>query len=83
MLKNFYHIISDSEIGVTASKIIEVIFEYLCNNDNLIPKWIRDISDTKEVAVSDYLCGMTDNFALSFAENIYPGISKEIFRGRI
>ena len=83
MFKNFYHIISDSEIGVTASKIIEVIFEYLCNNDNLIPKWIRDISDTKEVAVSDYLCGMTDNFALSFAENIYPGISKEIFRGRI
>ena len=83
MFKNFYHIISDSDVGVTASKIVEVIFEHLLNNDGLIPKWIRDISDTKEVAVSDYLCGMTDNFALSFAENIYPGISNEIFRGRI
>tara|TARA_Y100000748_G_C15474676_1_gene480262 strand:+ start:207 stop:1283 length:1077 start_codon:yes stop_codon:yes gene_type:complete len=83
MFNNFYHIISDSEIGETASKIIEAIFVYLLKNMHLIPDWIRAISDTNENAVSDYLCGMTDNFALLFAENIYPGISKDIFKGRI
>ncbi|MFL2665667.1 MAG: deoxyguanosinetriphosphate triphosphohydrolase [Dehalococcoidia bacterium] len=83
MFNNFYHIISNSEIGQTASKIVEVIFIYLLKNIKIIPSWIRDISETNENAVSDYLCGMTDNFALIFAENIYPGISNEIFKGRI
>ena len=83
MFERFYHPISNSIEGRKAAAIVGVLFEHFNRHPELIPDWLRDLSDTTERAAADYVCGMTDNFALMMAEQIKPGLSDGVFQGRI
>ncbi|MEC9293827.1 MAG: deoxyguanosinetriphosphate triphosphohydrolase [Chloroflexota bacterium] len=83
MFENFYHPISASMEGRKAAAIVGVLFEHFKSNPDLMPDWLRDISGSSERAAADYVCGMTDNYALIIAEQIKPGLSDGVFQGRI
>lgn len=83
MFERFYHPISASNEGRKAAAIVGVLFEHFNKNSDLIPEWIRDLSDSTDRAAADFVCGMTDNFALMMAEQIKPGLSDGVFQGRI
>jgi dGTPase len=83
MFERFYHPISNSVEGRKAAAIVGVLFEYFTRNPNEIPVWIRELSGSIDRAAADYVCGMTDNYALLKAEEIRPGLSNGVFQGRI
>ncbi len=78
MFENFYLPVSDSLQGETANKIIKFLFNYFSDNFNKIPKkYLRKDQNNEEV-ISNFICGMTDHYAINIAENISPGISKNL-----
>jgi dGTPase len=83
MFENFYHPISASVEGRKAAAIVGVLFEHFNRKPDEIPAWLRELSGSTERAAADYVCGMTDNFALMKAEQIKPGLSDGVFQGRI
>jgi dGTPase len=83
MFERFYHPISSSSEGRKAAAIVGVLLDHFNRNPDLIPDWIRYLSDSTDRAAADFVCGMTDNFALMMAEQIRPGLSDGVFQGRI
>ena len=83
MFKNFYLPISSSREGNAAAAIVELLFQDIRDNVRKVPDWIRNLSDSDEQAAADFLCGMTDNFAITQAEQLNPGISEGVFQGRV
>jgi dGTPase len=78
MFENFYLPVSDSIQGKTASRIVNTLFDYYYNNFKKIPKELQLNSKDQSISVSDYICGMTDQFAVREVEKISPGISKTL-----
>jgi dGTPase len=83
MFERFYHPISGSREGRKAADIVRVLLEHFRANPDLLPRWLRDVSGSDEQAAADYVCGMTDNYALTVAERIRPGLGEGVFQGRI
>ncbi len=83
MFERFYHPISNSVEGRKAASIVAVLVEHFTRNPDLIPAWLKELSESDELAAADYVCGMTDNFALIAAEKIEPGLSDDVFQSRI
>ncbi len=83
MFERVYLPISAGREGRNATAIVELLFENLVNDLSLVPAWVRSMSDSAEQAAADYLCGMTDNFAIMQAERLRPGISENVFQGRV
>ena len=83
MFENFYLPISAGREGRAAAAIVELLFLDIQENIHKAPAWIRNLSDSDQQAAADYLCGMTDNFAITQAEQLRPGISEGMFRGRV
>lgn len=83
MFQNFYHPISQSKEGRKAADIVRVLLEHYRGNPDELPRWLRDLSGSDEQAAADHVCGMTDNYALTIAERIRPGLGEGVFHGRI
>lgn len=83
MFERFYHPISSSREGRKAADIVRILLERFRAEPDLIPRWLRDLSGSDEQAAADYVCGMTDNYALTMAERVRPGLSEGVFQGRI
>ena len=83
MFERFYHRISNSVQGRKAAAIVGVLFEHFYRQPDNIPNRLRELSESTERAAADFVCGMTDNFALNMAEQISPGLSGDVFKGRI
>jgi len=83
MFERFYHRISNSVQGRKAGAIVGVLFEHFNRQPDNIPNRLRELSESTERAAADFVCGMTDNFALNMAEQISPGLSGDVFKGRI
>ena len=83
MFERFYHRISNSVQGRKAAAIVGVLFEHFNRQPDNIPNRLRELSESTERAAADFVCGMTDNFALNMAEQISPGLSGNVFKGRI
>ena len=83
MFENFYLPISASREGQAAAAIVEILYLDIYDNIHKVPEWIRDLSDSDEKAAADFLSGMTDNFAITQAEQLRPGISEGVFLGRV
>ena len=82
-VERFYHRISNSVQGRKAAAIVGVLFEHFNRQPDNIPNRLRELSESTERAAADFVCGMTDNFALNMAEQISPGLSGDVFKGRI
>lgn len=83
MFERFYHPISGSIEGRKAADIVRLLFEHYLENPDKLPGWLRELSGSDEQAAADHVCGMTDNYALTIAERIKPGIGQGVFQGRI
>ena len=59
--------------GKTARLIINVLYEALDSNHDLIPNEFLEIGETIDHAIVDYISGMTDGFAIRTAESLSPG----------
>ena len=53
--------------------VIKSLYDYYCDNPELLPEDLREIADKDGVheAVKDYVAGMTDRFALSTYTDIF------------
>jgi len=78
MFENFYLPVSNSEQGKIATKIIDFLFDYYLKNYNEIPSKYLEMEQEKEEKISDFICGMTDHYAIKIAEKISPGISNNL-----
>ena len=83
MFERFYHPISSSVQGRKAAAVVDLLFEHFNRKPEAMPAWLRELSESTERAAADYVCGMTDNFALNMAERINPGVTGDVFKGRI
>ncbi|MBP05164.1 MAG: deoxyguanosinetriphosphate triphosphohydrolase [Chloroflexi bacterium] len=78
MFENFYLPVSNSISGKVATKIIKFLFNYYFENQKNIPiKHIRKDHKEEEI-ISNFICGMTDHYAIKTAEDISPGITKNL-----
>ncbi len=83
MFEQFYHPISRSTEGTKARDIVRVLLEHYREHPEELPASQRSVSGSDGQAAVDYVCGMTDNYALTIAERIKPGMSEGVFQGRI
>ena len=83
MFERVYRPTSDSLEGQRAADIVEMLFIHYVSHIDEIPDWIRVLSIEPSYAAADFVCGMTDRYALMAAERLQPGISEGIFQGRI
>ncbi|MBN19215.1 MAG: deoxyguanosinetriphosphate triphosphohydrolase [Chloroflexi bacterium] len=80
MFENVYIPEDLSEEGSTARKVIRVLYEYLNLNSDCLPIEYTSWNKDKNSVIVDYIAGMTDNYAIQFAERIEPGIAKSLIR---
>lgn len=78
MFENFYLPVSDSMQGQLANKIIKFLFNYYFENFKKIPTKYLKKEQNREEIISDFICGMTDHYAIKIAESISPGIAKNL-----
>ena len=53
-------------------------------NKDVVPKYLVEVSKgNKEQYIIDYITGMTDDFALRFAEKLDPSLTLNVFEGRL
>ena len=84
MFQKIYLPVSDSLVAKSSMRIIEILFEYVMENTEIIPKYLVEVSGNNyEKSTIDYITGMTDNFALRFAETLDPSLASDVFEGRI
>ena len=84
MFENIYLPVSNSSAAKSSMRIIEILFDYLMNNSDLIPDYLLEVSEGNlEKSVIDYITGMTDDFALRFAETLDPSLASDVFEGRL
>ena len=67
-----------SDAGNAAKSIIKLLYHFFQSNPNQIPQNYLSISENPINAISDYISGMTDHYAIRTAEKIEPGISKPL-----
>ncbi len=83
MFERVYRPTSVSSEGRRAANIVEILFEHYSEHADEIPEWMRLLSIENTYAASDYVCGMTDRYALNSAERLRPGISENLFQAQI
>ena len=78
MFENFYLPVSDSKQGKIATKIINLLFSYYDENFSSMPHKYSQYDIEKNEKISNFICGMTDLYAINIAEKISPGISDKL-----
>ena len=66
----------DSPEGESARRIVRFLHGYFSERHHEIPPEYAQRSRTREEAVTDYVSGMTDLYAIRLAEKLAPGIAK-------
>lgn len=61
--------------GQAAGEIVRLLYTYFDSHRNEIPAEFRARSRSEDGVVTDFISGMTDNYALRAAERVEPGIS--------
>ena len=83
MFEKIYLPIGITKEGEISKEIVKILFDYYIKNIHLVPDYIKSLSNSSDRIVTDYVCGMTDLFALRTAEQIKPGLTTNMFDGRL
>ncbi len=83
MFENVYHPTSASDVGLRARDAVHILHDYYTRHPEDVPEWMRVISIEPEYAAADFVCGMTDNFAIQALETIKPGSSDGLYQGQV
>ena len=83
MFDNVYLPESNGVLGKTAEDIIGLLYSHFGANGNEIPEEYGQRSKSEDMAVVDYISGMTDHYAIRVAERIRPGIAAPFTERRV
>tara|TARA_B100000405_G_scaffold159373_2_gene111343 strand:+ start:141 stop:962 length:822 start_codon:yes stop_codon:yes gene_type:complete len=83
MFQNVYLPVGQNKETQAGISIVRKLYGYYLDNPGEVPKFYVMHSDTLDRAVSDYVSGMTDNYAIEIAEKLFPGITQDIFNSLI
>jgi dGTP triphosphohydrolase len=83
MFQNVYLPVGQNKETQAGISIVRELYGYYLDNPEEVPKFYVMHSDTLDRAVSDYVSGMTDNYAIEIAEKLFPGITQDIFNSLI
>jgi len=76
MFERVYLPVDSGTEGRTARSIINLLYESLDANIDLIPREFLEFGESKEHSIADYISGMTDGYAIRTAESLSPGIGQ-------
>jgi len=83
MFQRVYNAEGQSQESKKAREVLELLYHHFCQDPSLLPEAYRQREQPVERAVVDYIAGMTDNYAISVAERIRPGITQGVFGWRV
>ena len=83
MFQNVYLPVGQNKETQAGISIVRELYGYYLDNPEEVPKFYVMHSNTLDRAVSDYVSGMTDNYAIEIAEKLFPGITQDIFNSLI
>ena len=75
MFDNVYLPESNGTLGKTAEDIMSLLYSHFSADREEIPPEYGKRSRSEDMAVVDYISGMTDHYAIRVAERISPGIA--------
>ena len=76
MFERVYLPVDSGTEGRAARSIINLLYESLDANHDLIPREFLELGESKEHSIVDYISGMTDGYAIRSAESLSPGIGQ-------
>ena len=76
MFERVYLPVDSGTEGRTARSIINLLYESLDANIDLVPREFLEFGESKEHSIADYISGMTDGYAIRTAESLSPGIGQ-------
>ena len=83
MFENVYLPESNGTPGRTAEDIMSLLYTHFSANRDEIPPEYGKRSRSEDMAVVDYISGMTDHYAIRVAERISPGIASPFTERRV
>jgi len=83
MFDNVYMPAGQGPEGENARLVVEFLYNYFINHPGEIPGRYFEHKDPVDLIALDYIAGMTDQFALHTAEGLKPGITSDVFIGRV
>ncbi len=75
MFERVYNPQDQSPYGQTARQVMRLLYAHFDSNRSGIPSEYNARSKSGDVAVVDFISGMTDHYALRVAEGLQPGIA--------
>ena len=69
--------------GENARAIVEFLYNHFLAHPDEIPERFHAAGEPVDSVAIDYIAGMTDQFALTLAEHLRPGIVSNVFEGRV
>ena len=75
MFENVYLPEDETAAGHAARRVIRLLYRHYDANRSLIPPEYARRSESEDLAVVDFVSGMTDRYAMRLAETLRPGIS--------
>ena len=81
MFDNVYLPEDETPAGRAARQAVRLLYEHYDANRHLIPPEYARRSESAQLAVVDFVSGMTDRYAMRKAESLRPGISAPLKEG--
>ena len=79
MFQNVYDPEDASEEGLTARRVVSLLYRHYNNHRDEIPQEYHQRSESEDHSVVDYIASMTDRYALRIAEKLQPGIAQTFY----
>jgi dGTPase len=79
MFQTVYRPASHGQEAGVARNIVRLLFNHFLNDPTQLPSPYFCHGESAQTATIDYLAGMTDHYAIRLAEQLHPGISREVF----
>jgi dGTPase len=73
LFDNVYSPSLSAEDAIKARKVLRVLYSYFLTHEDRLPCELASLADSQERKVTDYIAGMTDQYALRLAEEISQG----------
>jgi dGTPase len=83
MFQHVYMPMSETKQSKTAQDILVFLYNHFIVHPEDIPQEYSGRGALPEPMALDYIAGMTDQFAIRLAEDLYPGISNGVFVARL
>lgn len=81
MFKSIYLPLGQTEQSRVAQEVVELLYRHFAANPEEVPPPYFGAGEAADRAAVDFIAGMTDHYAIRFAERLKPGITRGVFYG--